>query len=1791
MPTQPPKTVPKTINNDEFFNAPDELSDAQLKELATEKKTVRTKVTKFKNAVTSITKIPNETITKEEVIHWETRLNYISEHLPDDKEDLYQHAINTIIYWFESQAPPADDEDEENTTDDESTNKENKSSPSKKTHPKILYTTNPFIVNSAQQPLPPPPQSNIQQSLASGSPQYQHPFVYTKITTDVKPFDGCPLKYGHFIKLFELKYENNPNISPLDRFLKFVELVGHHGEHFTQNIFPDDAGLAEAKRRMADHFANQTTIRVEAQEKIEKLKPVINKRNINHLRENLETCETVMTSLKNCGVTTSVLNHSYYSLLVSKFPFDVIESFTGSSHGSNDVTSLLSHIRKKMDCCAMTAADMGLSSTNRSNSRINSVGSPPQSNNNMRNQNQQQSFQQHQSGRRSCSICDQSHKSIFCNYMDATRRKELVNQKKLCPLCIRPGHGVNVCTSPYRCPCGARHSKTICPTNGVPIGTPRIPLNNNSSSGSRLNQQPNGHQPNYVSQNSSSASDNQTSSFNQISIENVSSETTSVHQISSQTSTVPDNGKTFSQTVLVTVNGQQVRMLLDSGADRTLITESLAKKLNLPEYGQTDRNFICAYNQQRKCNRRCIAIVQSLDKSFSMEMIMYVLPMSSQSKPVLNTEQHANLKRLGYPISDVTSLETESFPIELIVGIDYYQSLWKGDAIQLENGLFVQKTNFGWILAGLTNCPDPMKHFHPLPFNKDPPRSYYMMLHTSEATELESQFLKDFSATKLKHENNQYTVELPWLQPVRLGNNQQATLSRFQYLIIQLKRKGLFEEYSREMDTIIRSFAEPAPEKSTPGRTNRMPHHPVINRKKTTSQVRPVFDGGCAVGKQRSLNDNVYKGINSWDSLELLLKFRFGSIAITADIEKAYLMIKIANQDRDALRFYWLNENGETTEYRFTVVPFGTSASPFLLFAVMKSHFHKYRDQYPDLIPLIENSFYVDDLLVALPKSSTPTIEKFHDSLIDLMKHAGMNIRKFRTNLLSLDQQWAPGASESTSVLGHLWNVTNDTVSLSFDSDNSFSPQSMTKRLFSSFMASIYDRTGLTTPFLVTLRFFLRKLWSLKYEWDLPLSPDLNEEAMNLVRDARLVTEVSVPRNVIPNDENGDLLVYCDANHQVIGIAAYCLTSTSCHLIKAKAKLVPNGTSLNPESPNESINGSIPEKELNALLMAAQCVTKLKKVHNFSSVTILSDSLINLQRLDKHPNTMKPSVALKISQLKSLTDIRIRHIESKLNIADLITKGSTMSQLINNQEWWTGPRIPAETLYSVINVINETPPDPCREYSSYEKALRSYRVIAQWTKSKNINKFVDISVEELALIYLIKTTQAEHFADEIQSLNANQQINRFSLLRNYSCFIDDHGILRLRTRLEKAINLTQDQKCPILMPGECCISALIIEYEHRRLNHSGVDRTLASVRERFFIIHAHRMAKTIRRKCHTCKLIRANTNQPNFGPLPNFRLTDSEPPFAHTGLDIFGPLKVCFSTRGKRYGIIYTCATTRAVHLELLLDMTSKEVFQSMRRFFARRGIPQLFYSDNGTQFLAIRRRFIQFLNEIQAARPEMNIKLEWKLQTAISPWRGGFFERLIRSVKEALTTLTMKKVVTDQEVVTCLYEIESRINSRPLFTYKGKIFTPSHFFRGRPITSIPSIGNNLAREITRTDIIDHYLKSIRCQNAVWTAWKQKYLLELRLFHENKLKQNNATQHQFKVGDVVILKNNTHLSDWPLGIVEDVYPYSDQTTRTVLVRTTDRSHIELKDRAVQTLIPLECSTEQVQLTDAIPPSP
>ena len=317
---------------------------------------------------------------------------------------------------------------------------------------------------------------------------------------------------------------------------------------------------------------------------------------------------------------------------------------------------------------------------------------------------------------------------------------------------------------------------------------------------------------------------------------------------------------------------------------------------------------------------------------------------------------------------------------------------------------------------------------------------------------------------------------------------------------------------------------------------------------------------------------------------------------------------------------------------------------------------------------------------------------------------------------------------------------------------------------------------------------------------------------------------------------------------------------------------------------------------------------------------------------------------------------------------------------------------------------------------------------------------------------------------------------------------------------------------------------------------------MASLRNEVWIISVRRIAKQVKSSCVSCQ---RHDSQPCSQPmpLPANRVSQAFP-FAVSGLDHAGPLFCCDNPRKKYWVLLFTCAVVRSVHLELVESLSTPETVLALPRFAARRGLPHTIYSDNAKGLVA---------SPAELDRHFGHLAPKWLFITPRSPWRGGWWERLIQSLKSALKKTVGCKCLTRGELETTIQEIEACVNSRSLTFLSGDIdvenpLTPSHFLlvHGQgyyrphldvaPVTSSQDLGHRF--ELRKT-VLDQF----------WVVWTTDYIHNLPPW------KGTAGLCEVKIGSVVLMQdvNQPHLK-WPLGIVTQVFPGRDGVVRTVEVR-------------------------------------
>lgn len=355
-------------------------------------------------------------------------------------------------------------------------------------------------------------------------------------------------------------------------------------------------------------------------------------------------------------------------------------------------------------------------------------------------------------------------------------------------------------------------------------------------------------------------------------------------------------------------------------------------------------------------------------------------------------------------------------------------------------------------------------------------------------------------------------------------------------------------------------------------------------------------------------------------------------------------------------------------------------------------------------------------------------------------------------------------------------------------------------------------------------------------------------------------------------------------------------------------------------------------------------------------------------------------------------------------------------------------------------------------YSSYKKLLRITAYVLRFVR-RSTERSLELNAEEIrsAEELWIKSIQNQSFSEKVCHLMSTRKSPVPVFVRQFDLYLDDKGIVRCKGRIQNS-SLNQEVKTPMLLPSKHHIVDLIIRKTHDRMLHS-------AVRERFWIIQGRQSVKRVLRKCVKCKRVEGQPfSLPQPPKLPEERVSD-DPPFTYTGVDFAGPLytkeKGSNAENSKAYVCLFTCASTRAVHLELTSRLSTEAFLMAFRQFTSRRGLPSTLISDNGKTFKSALKDIVKIPRAKEVLHYMVNNGVTWKFIVEKAAWWGGIWECLVQTVKRALKKVIGRSCLSFEELGTLVTEVENIVNARPL-TYvnddlDGVSFalTPSHLING----------------------------------------------------------------------------------------------------------------------------------------------
>ncbi|XP_062714095.1 uncharacterized protein LOC134290888 [Aedes albopictus] len=862
-----------------------------------------------------------------------------------------------------------------------------------------------------------------------------------------------------------------------------------------------------------------------------------------------------------------------------------------------------------------------------------------------------------------------------------------------------------------------------------------------------------------------------------------------------------------------------------------------------------------------------------------------------------------------------------------------------------------------------------------------------------------------------------------------------------------------------------------------------LPLGAVVNPKKP-SKVRLIWDGSAKVDGI-SLNSMLLKGPDQLSSLPaVVFRFRQHKVAVVGDIKEMYHQIRISKSDRYAQCFLWSSDSSPEPQIMvMDVATFGATSSPATAQFVKNTNAMRFVEIFPRAVDGIIHNHYVDDYLDSFPDEEQA--KRVATEVRDVHQKGGFEIRNWCSNSKAVLEHLGTGQEKpvkclnlenniiSERVLGMLWRSEEDVIC--FETAMRANIRILiemnikrTKRQILQCVMTLFDPLGLLAPYLIFGKILIQDVWRAGIGWDEQVDDDTFKAWQKWVNIIRDIDQVQIPRCYFRNPDNYGLAniqlhIFVDASPLAYSCACYfriinAKGEVEVALVAAKAKVAP----LKPMS--------VPRLELQACVLGTRMLKLVMDGHTIPVARryFWTDSTTAYTWIHKDPHRYRPFVAHRVGEiLESTKRDEWRWIRSKMNSADEATKWGVGPHFDSSSSWFSGPKflqlpenqwilsIPTEKREDeelrACHVHQEQyPPEmivDVKRFSSWNKLRRAtgyvHRFLSNIRKLPTERCTGHLTQNELqqAERALFKLTQREAYSEEVIILGVDQKskpstcnsVPKSSSLYQLNPKIDQYGVLRVDGRIGAAKRVPYSVKHPVILPRKHYVTKLILEDMHRKFLHGNHETVVNEARQNFYIPQLRREVRSVVSQCQFCRIRKARPVLPQMAPLPEARLSPFIRPFTYTGVDYFGPVIVKIGRSNvKRWIALYTCLTIRAIHVELVHSLTTEAFVMSLRRFVGRRGAPLELHSDNGTNFHGAERILREQIYAGLAAT-FTNTNTTWHFIPPGAPHMGGSWERMVRSVKSAISSAYVNEKLDDEALQTLLIEAESIVNSRPL--------------------------------------------------------------------------------------------------------------------------------------------------------------
>lgn len=734
--------------------------------------------------------------------------------------------------------------------------------------------------------------------------------------------------------------------------------------------------------------------------------------------------------------------------------------------------------------------------------------------------------------------------------------------------------------------------------------------------------------------------------------------------------------------------------------------------------------------------------------------------------------------------------------------------------------------------------------------------------------------------------------------------------------------------------------------------------------------------------------------------------------------------------------------------------------------------------------------------------------------------------------------------------------------------------------------------------------------------WDDPL-PTVMMNRWTRWRDSLVeLQHLSVPRCYHPREfgtvTRAELHAFSDASQDAVGVAVYLrqlneANEISTSLVYGQAKVAP----VTPTSiPRLELCGAV------LAVQAAQRVLKEIDME-ITEVIYYTDSKVVLGYIANESRRFYVYVANRVQLIRSLsTPEQWRYVESEQNPADLATRGVPPDKLMESS-WLKGPEFlkkPESTLQrDEMFTLSTNDPEVRKgvlstkvttdkakgkglgaprfkrfsSLKSLQQAVARLIVVVREFKRrrepttgsvhprneplKASDKLRPPTVEERdqALRVIISTTQREAFGELLQDARTEPELPREtqqsvkkslkgSRLYHLDPFLDAYGILRVGGRLRRA-KMEYGEKHPVVLPKNHHASQLVAKHYHAQVHHQGRLITGGAIRQvGFWLIGGHDTVTKVISACVPCKKLRGPPLEQRMADLPRDR-TEVCPPFTNVGFDVFGPWMVqTRKTRGgaanaKRWGLVFTCLSSRAIHIEVLEAMDTSAFICALRRFFALRGHAKLLRCDRGTNFVGAKTELKDASSELNEEKVKKFVTesgCEWELNPPHASHFGGVWERQINTIRRVLDAMFAelgRTQLTHELLITLMAEVVAIVNARPISALPSdpddpRPLSPAMLLTMKTRPAGPSPGQFLQPDLY---VRRRWRRVQYLADQFWTRWRREYLQSLQ-----RRPKWTATRRNLRVGDIVLLRDDAQRrNNWPLGRVTEAIESEDGRVR------------------------------------------